>query len=233
VQTYRDAEIADWIGRLGAAGVEHVMGRFAMSRHRAYKRLRQMTCEGLLERRNILFERPGMYVATTAGLRWRGNQRLRHFTLTPSGFEHAWRVADAVVALENGLPDWRMLSEREFRAQERDADEPAASVRISGAAGRRGMHRPDFALIAPDGRLTAIEVELSVKSAVQLAAICRGWARARHVDHVYYLAAPRPARAVEHAIGATRAADRITVVGLHEQAKVIQALAGDVPDALA
>ena len=30
MQTRRDAEIVDWVGRLGAAGAEHVMGRFDM-----------------------------------------------------------------------------------------------------------------------------------------------------------------------------------------------------------
>jgi hypothetical protein len=35
MHTGRDAEIVDWIGRLGAAGAEHVIGRFAMSRTRA------------------------------------------------------------------------------------------------------------------------------------------------------------------------------------------------------
>jgi hypothetical protein len=32
MQTHRDAEIVDWIGRLGAAGAEHVMSRFSLSR---------------------------------------------------------------------------------------------------------------------------------------------------------------------------------------------------------
>ena len=32
MQTTRDQEIVDWIGRLGAAGAEHVMGRFVMGR---------------------------------------------------------------------------------------------------------------------------------------------------------------------------------------------------------
>ena len=40
---------------------------------------------------------------------------------------------------------------------------------------------------------------------------------ARHVDHVYYLAAAAPARAVARAIQETRAEDRITVLPLNEK----------------
>jgi hypothetical protein len=61
-----------------------------------------------------------------------------------------------------------------------------------------------------------IEVELSTKSASRLAAICRGWARARHINTVYYLATPRPARAVQRAIHATNTADRIRVLDLDD-----------------
>jgi hypothetical protein len=32
MQTKKDAEIVGWIGRIGAAGDEHVVGRFEMSR---------------------------------------------------------------------------------------------------------------------------------------------------------------------------------------------------------
>ena len=42
VQTEKDAEIVDWVGRLGAAGAEHVMARFAMGRSWAYARLSRL-----------------------------------------------------------------------------------------------------------------------------------------------------------------------------------------------
>ena len=60
----------------------------------------------------------------------------------------------------------------------------------------------------------AVEVELSVKAPRRLAAICRGWARARQVDAVYYLAAPAAARALQRAVSEVRAEDRITVLPL-------------------
>jgi len=68
-----------------------------------------------------------------------------------------------------------------------------------------------------------VEVELSVKAARRLVAICRGWARARHVSHVYYLAAPAAARAVSRAVRETRAEDRITVLTLDEIGGLVRA----------
>jgi hypothetical protein len=35
MQTEREAEIVEWVGRLRAAGAEHVIGRFGVTRPRA------------------------------------------------------------------------------------------------------------------------------------------------------------------------------------------------------
>lgn len=215
MQTSRDAEIVTWIGRLGAAGAEHVMGRFGMSRSMAYHRLGLLTQDRLLEHRGVLFGRPGMYTATRAGLRWRGLDRLGVFRVGPGAFEHAWQVVRVAVELHQAMPGWGVLSEREVRSVEADGEGLFASAQVGGGE-RRGVHRPDLALLSPDGDVVAVEVELSIKSASRLAAICRGWARARHVDGVCYLAAPGPARAVERAVSATRVADRVRVFGLGE-----------------
>jgi hypothetical protein len=215
MQTEKDAEIVGWIGRVGAAGAEHVMGRFGMGRSWAYARLGSMVAGGLLEKQTLLYRRPGLYVATAEGLRWRGLRRLGVFKLSPGGFEHAERVAEAAVALHRAFPGWRVLSEREIRVEEADGGELLASARVGELpGGRPALHRPDLALISPQGRVLAVEVELSVKARRRLAAICRGWARARHVGHVYYLATTQPARAVSRAIAETRAEDRVTVLAL-------------------
>jgi hypothetical protein len=43
MQTERDSQIVSWIGGLGAAGAEHVMSEFGMSRSIAYQRLNSLT----------------------------------------------------------------------------------------------------------------------------------------------------------------------------------------------
>jgi hypothetical protein len=217
VQTERDAEIVEWVGRLGAAGAAHVMARFGMGRSWAYARLASLAVDGLLEQRQLLHRRPGLYVATAAGLRWQRLERFGVHRLSVGAFEHAWQVAAAAVALQRGLPGWTLLSERELRVVENDCDELVASARLGALpGGRPAIHRPDLALISPEHRVLAVEVELSIKAPRRLQAICRGYARARHISHVYYLAHRAAGRAVTRAVEATRAQDRITVLALED-----------------
>jgi hypothetical protein len=219
MQTEKDAGIVGWIGRLGAADAEHVMARFVMGRSWAYARLSRLVKDGLLEQRTLLYRRPGLYLATADGLRWQGLGRLGVYRVSPGGFQHAQEVATAAVSLYHALPGWEMLSEREIRVQESDQGEVVASARLGELpGGRPALHRPDLALVSPQGNVVVVEVELSIKAPRRLAAICRAWARARHIGGVYYLAPPAVARAVERAIAETRSEDRIVVLPIDQPA---------------
>ncbi len=224
MQTEKDQEIVGWVGRVGAAGADQVMSRFGMGRSWAYARLSRLVADGLLEQKTLLYRQPGLYVATAEGLRWCGLQPLGIYRVGPGGFQHAQQVATAAVGLQTGLPAWEVLSEREIRAAESDRGELVASVRVGELpSGRPALHRPDLAAISPEGRVVAVEVELSVKAPQRLARICRGFARARHLDRTYYLAAPAAARAVSRAVAETRAEDRITVLALGDVAGLVVA----------
>ncbi|HEX2016632.1 MAG TPA: hypothetical protein VGN69_08045, partial [Solirubrobacteraceae bacterium] len=213
--TDRDARLVEWIGGLGAAGAEHVMARFGMGRSWAYARLATLTLDRMLEQRVLLHRRPGLYVATLRGLRWQGLEHLGLYRVGPAGFSHAWRVATAAVELHRDLPGWEILSERELRSAELLAGELLGSAAVGELAdGRPAVHRPDLTLLAPDGQVVAFELELSVKAPRRLAMICRGWARARHVSRVVYLAAPAAERALRRAIEDTGSADTISVLPL-------------------
>ena len=216
MQTERDSEIVSWIGGIGAAGAEHVMSEFGMSRSIAYQRLNSLTRDGLLEHHTVLYGRPGMYTATLAGLRWKGIGHLGTFSVRPGSFEHAWQVAQTAVGLGRAMPDWDVMSERQLRSAESEYGKLLASIQVGQATTRTKLHRPDLVLTCKKGLVIPIEVELSTKSASRLAAICRGWARARHINTVYYLATPGPARAVTRAIHTTNTADRIRVLDLDD-----------------
>jgi hypothetical protein len=232
MQTEKDAEIVGWIGRIGAAGAEHVMARFTMGQSWAYARLGRLVWDGLLEQKSLLYRKPGLYIATAHGLRSGGLERLGLYRVSSGGFEHAQEVASAAVALHRGFRGWELLSERELRVAEGDRAELVASARLGELpGGRPALHRPDLALISPEGRALAVEIELSIKAPRRLAAICRGWARARHVGHVYYLAESAPARAVSRAIAETRAEDRITVLPLADTTSLIEAEREEASDA--
>ncbi len=231
MQTSRDRKIVFWIGHLGAAGAEHVMCRFGMGRSWAYARLNQLVRGGLLEQRTLLYRQPGLYIATAEGLRWCELQRLGVYRVSAGGFTHAQEVASAAVALHNGLPGWVVMSEREIRVSESERGELVASVKVGEApGGRPALHRPDLAVVSPEGRVLAVELELSVKAPRRLAAICRGYARARHVERVYYLAATAPARAVSRAVAGMRAEDRVTVLALGDIGALIAAESREASD---
>jgi hypothetical protein len=215
MQTARDAEIVHWVGRIGAASAEDVMARFEMGRSWAYARLSRLVGDRLLEQKTLLHRRPGLYIATAEGLRWTLQPRLPVYRLSVGGFEHAAELATTAVAIHKELPEWRQLSERELRVLESDGGELIASARVGELpGGRPALHLPDLALIGAGGRALAIEVELSVKAPSRLRTICRGYARARHLDHVYYLAAPAPGRAVRRAIAEVRAENCVTTLPL-------------------
>lgn len=219
--TDRDGQIVGWIGRLGAAGAEHVEVRFGMKDITTYRRLAGLVADGLLVRRRLLYQRPGLYVATRKALRWRGPSGLPVCPVTPGTFEHTWQVAGAAAAFDRNLSDWQVWSERELRWHERQEQKLLGSARVGTKGERDVLHRPDLVLISPQGRVVAVEVEFTAKARPRLVAICRGWARARHVDAVYYLAAPQVAPAVGRAVRETRAEDYVRVLGLEDIGEVV------------
>jgi hypothetical protein len=74
-------------------------------------------------------------------------------------------------------------------------------------------------LFPPDTAVpVAVEVELSVKGARRLDAICRAWVRCRIVSEVRY-APPHVSRAVSRAVSSVHAHDAIRVLPLEEALK--------------
>ena len=95
---------------------------------------------------------------------------------------------------------------------------------MGAVADNPALHRPDLAVEGPGGKVVSIEIELSIKSSSRLAAICRSWARARHIDRVYYLATPGPANAVERAARSAHATNRVRVLAIEEIPRLIHEL---------
>jgi hypothetical protein len=226
VQTARDQEIVRFIGRVGGASAEHVEACFGMCQSRAYARLRLLVKDGLLEHKQLLHRVPGLYVATREGLRWAGLGALSVQHISPGGFRHAWELTSAAVALGAGAPAWQLFSERELRVSEREQDRTIASISLGEPAGGRSAHRPDLALIGAEGDVVAVEVELAVKAPRRLRQICRGYARARHLSLVCYLASEPAAAALERAVADVRAEQRIAVLGLDEAGQLGASLEG-------
>ncbi len=110
------------------------------------------------------------------------------------------------------------MGEPRLRAAELEAGGPIASAALGSLPdGRARLRRPDLVLFSPDAQLpVAVEVELSVKAARRLEAICRAWARCRIVSEVRYYAPPPVARAVSRAVSVVHAHDAVRVLSLEE-----------------
>jgi hypothetical protein len=204
--------IVSWIARIGAASAVDVAEHLGLTRRAATVRLGAAQRAGLLRVGPRLGGEPALYMATRAGLRAAGLDALPACRISPGAFAHAGACARLAVALARANPQSRLASERELRLAERLAGRPIASAEVGrGRDGEPALHRPDLVLFGADGAV-AIEVELTVKSPPRLRAIIRGWGRSRLVRRVVYYATPGPARAVQRAVDALYAADRVTVV---------------------
>ena len=180
--TVRDQAVVAWIGRLGAVGAADVMARFGMGRSQAYHRLRVLVGAGLLEPRHLLRGQATLYVATRDGLLWAQLARLEPCRVSVANATHWALCARLAVVLERTEPAYAVWSEREVRVSELEAGGAVASAELGRLPdGRPRLRRADLVLMPSEQnghRPVAIEVELAVKWARRLEAICRAWARA-------------------------------------------------------
>ncbi len=215
MQSVADVEIVDWIGRLGAASVEHVAARFGLEQDDVRERLSCLQQDGLLGYTQRRDDHRVLYWASTRGLSRCGLDRLDLWQSNPLGFDDALRIAQVAAELARGLPDWQVLSAREIAAIEAASGEPYASARVS-QDGRWTTHLPALVLSSPLARVIPVEVQPRLGTVSSLLAVCRGWARARHVSRVYWLAQHRPGLAVRRAVREALATDRVMVLGLDD-----------------
>lgn len=217
--TKRDRAILEWIGRLGAASVVDVMARFGMGRSQAYARLRALAAEDLLAVKRLVHGQPTLYLATRDGLAWAGLCELDVCRVSVALTRHWALCARLAVSLERTQRGFQVWGERELRAAELDAGRPIASAQLGRLPdGRARLRRPDLVLVPsdPDARPIAVEVELAVKGARRLEAICRAWARCRLIESVRYYATPLAAHAVARAVDRVGAQDVIEIRSLDE-----------------
>lgn len=215
--TKRDREIVRWIGRHGAVQAQHVMTRFSIGRTASYRRLHEL---GLIRRHRLLYNDAGLLTATPEGLRWTDLHRLTPARVSLALLPHTLASAALAALLEPDLTDQTLLSDREHRAAERAAAQPLASAIMGPDRGdQRGLHRPDLVLIGTGGEpMTAIEIELTLKTKARLERILRGYLRNRNLAAVRYYAPPQIADAVERVARATGADALLELASLPQAA---------------
>ncbi len=206
----RDHEMVATLARFGALSMAQLMSAMETSRTVTYRRFARCEVARLVERVTV----PGvggLLRATREGQRYVGLGALPLAIVRPGSAFHDLRCADLALRLGRESGDGaRILTERELLLAERVEGRPLASVPID-AHGREGLHRPDLAIVAGD-RVSAVELELSLKAPRRLEAIMRAWRRASHVDEVrYFCGSVGICRAVDRAVSATYAGEKVRV----------------------
>src|SRR4051794_9225027 len=195
------------------------MARFGVGRTVGYRRLSALVDAGLLARARLVYGQPALYVATSDGVAFAGLGELDPARVNEATVRHWALCARLAVVLEQ-RERCEVWGEPRLRAAERQAGEPVASAeRGTLPDGRPRLRRPDLVLFPAAALPVAVEVDLSVKAAGRLQAICRAWARCRLVSEVRYHAPPPVQRAVSRAVSVVHAHDRIRILSLDEALK--------------
>jgi hypothetical protein len=221
VVTDRDRSVVAWIAVVGAVSAQDVMARFGVGRTVGYRRLRALVDHGLLTRRRLVHGQPALYVATREGLAWAGLSQVEPARVNVSTTRRHWAVgARLAVILDREPGGGEVWGEPRLRAAELEAGRAIASAQLGRLPdGRPRLRRPDLVLFPPDPALPiAVEVELSVKGARRLEAICRAWALPARLRGALLRAAARSACRFPCRFGRARP-DRIRVLSLEEALK--------------
>jgi hypothetical protein len=218
VVTDRDRSVVGWVAVIGAVSAQDVMARFGLGRTVCYRRLRALVDHGLIARERLVHGQPTLYVATRDGIAWAGIPHVEPARVGVATTRHWALCARLAVVLERSHAGVEVWGEPRLRAAELDASHAIASATLGTLPdGRARLRRPDLVLFPPDPALPiAVEVELSVKAARRLEAICRAWARCRLVSEVRYYAPPHVQRAVSRAVSVAHAGDVIRVLSLED-----------------
>jgi hypothetical protein len=177
-----------------------------------YPRLLGMRSWGLVEFHRPLISR-GVYLATRLGLATAG------LTLPPARVELATFNHDRLVvalAVDLEAAGTTVLTEREMRSHDENPDHDRTYAVVVPSGGR---HYPDLLVARPDGRWTAIEVELTPKNKLRRERILTGYARARHIDTVtYHAGTPAVADLLQRSVLSLGLGDLIEIRPLPQEA---------------
>jgi hypothetical protein len=215
--TRERVELVRWISRMGAASDQAIARRERITLASARARLTGAQRSGWLARRRPLYGQPSLYFATAAGMNAAGESGLGRCRVSAANAAHLIACAHVAAELESRFREYIVRSERELRRAEQELGVPLASARIGRASAERSWHRPDLVLWPRGPRAglpVAVEVELTVKAPARLVEICRGWARARCVAGVLYLASPAVERPLRRASERARSGGKVVVVPL-------------------
>jgi hypothetical protein len=170
------------VGRLGVAGIEPARLMIGISQAVVYSHIDRLSRAGLLWRVRLGDGGGGVIAITRKGARHAREQGVTGVvsvrSAAPSLARHGRAASWVAASLE--LRGWEWLGPAELRV--------GSGWRAERDDGTR--HSPDLGMVSPDGRRTAIEVELQPKARARLRSILggyRGLVRSGLLDDVSYV----------------------------------------------
>jgi hypothetical protein len=219
--TDRDEAIVRFVGLQVGVEARQIAGWQAMDKAHVFRRCRRLVELGLLRQERVVHGRPGLYLATKAGLDF-AELELPAARVSLWSYAHALELVWLWIDLEREFGPDRVLTERQIRSLEfRDAWAAEHSNRrhrpryaLSGSGGPKSLHFPDLVVDggAPEGGALFVELELTVKGSERRREIVRSYVRSAQAERVRYYAAGDALAAM----GRTLAHERADFVELRE-----------------
>jgi DNA-binding Lrp family transcriptional regulator len=228
-----------WATAVGAITVEALAERDGLSTATAKERLDEAVGLGLLRRHALLVGYSDLYTVTGSGRTearkhsdaggYSYPEGLRTARATIKDARHTIACASVMAGLERRYPDYRVIAERELHREEHTQQRRLGSVSVH-RYGQTRSHYPDIVLWPPSATgeppplPIAVEVELTMKSKEELTAICRAFARSRHIEGViYYAETTKLEERLQHTVEQLNAEEMIVVVPL---SAIVESLPG-------
>jgi hypothetical protein len=214
--TARDREIVRFVGLQVTVEARQIAVWQQMDKAHVFRRCKRLVELGLLRQERLVHGRPGVYVATKAGLDF-SELELPVARLNLWSYVHANELVWLFIDLEREFGPGRVVTERQIRTlegraaweAERSRERHRPRYALAGSGGPRSLHFPDLVVEggAPQGGLLFVELELSVKAAERRREIVRSYVRGSHVERVRYYAAGEALRAMRRTVQSERAGD--------------------------
>lgn len=214
--TARDVEIVRFVGLQVAVEARQIAVWQQMDKAHVFRRCKRLVKLGLLRQARVVHGRPGLYLATKAGLEF-AELSLPVAKLNLWSYAHAVELIWLYIDLEREFGPGRVLTERQIRTLEGRAAWEAERARtrhrprhaLAGSGGPRSLHFPDLVVEngAPQGGLLFVELELTVKASERRREIVRAYVRGSHVERVRYYAAGEALRAMQRTVARERAGE--------------------------
>jgi hypothetical protein len=206
--TERDEAIVRFVGLQVGVEARQIASWQAMDRAHVFRRCARLVELGLLRKERVVHGRPGLYVATKAGLDFVGLE-LPAARINLWSYAHAVELVWLFIDLEREFGP-RVLTERQIRSlegraaweAERSHERHAPRYALAGDGGPRSLHFPDMVVEggASDAGALFVELELSVKASERRREIVSSYMHSPHVGHVRYYAAGGAFRAMRRTV---------------------------------